>query len=58
MKVVAAIIIVITRDTEEADVAGDVKQSPFRIIKSEVMSGFDTTSFFMRKETTPPSSPA
>ena len=46
MKVVAAIIIVITRNTEEADVAGDVKQSPFRIIKSEVMSGFDTTSFF------------
>jgi hypothetical protein len=53
MKVIAAIIIVITRNTEEADVAGDVKQSPFRIIKSEVMSGFDTTSFFMRKETTP-----
>ena len=38
MKVVAAIIIVITRNTEEADVAGDVKQSPFQIIKSEVMS--------------------
>jgi hypothetical protein len=58
MKVVTAIIIVITRNTEEADVAGDVKQSPFQIIKSEVMSGFDTTSFFMRKETTSPSSPA
>jgi len=41
MKVVAAIIIVITRNTEEADVAGDVKQSPFQIIKSEVMSGFE-----------------
>lgn len=33
MKVVAAIIIVITRNTEEADVAEDVKQSLPQIIK-------------------------
>ena len=37
MKVVAAIIIVITRNTEEADVAEDVKQSLPQIIKSEVV---------------------
>ena len=33
----AAIIIVITRNTEEADVAEDVKQSLPQIIKSEVV---------------------
>lgn len=38
MKAVAAIIIVITRNTEEEDVAGDVKQSLPQIIKSEVVS--------------------
>ncbi|MCZ2695899.1 hypothetical protein ACIXO7_19780 [Bacteroides fragilis] len=50
MKAVAAIIIVITRNTEEEDVAGDVKQSLPRIIKSEVVSlQSGTTSLFMRK---------
>lgn len=50
MKAVAAIIIVITRNTEEEDVAGDVKQLLPRIIKSEVVSlQSGTTSLFMRK---------